>query len=185
MLSAEIPALKTIERGPGVKSEFGEKLKTLAKKTGRTVAELLQAGAYGWAGVNKPLAVDTRLGQEREDKKAADAKKEREESKKEERDYDKTVREEDRAADAAVRGEENLRADAIRAQEQEFQMRLAEIKAEYDAEMAAAQTVQDEKDAERKRTEALEMAKTKHGYDMELAKLVPQVAGNILTNPFR
>lgn len=48
------------------KGEFWKKLGTVAKNTGRTVAELLQAAMFGWGGVNEPLQYQIRQAGERE-----------------------------------------------------------------------------------------------------------------------
>jgi len=48
------------------KGEFWKKLGTVAKNTGRTVAEILQAAMFGWGGVDQPLQYQIRQAGERE-----------------------------------------------------------------------------------------------------------------------
>lgn len=54
---------------------FGEKLGELAKKYGPRIAEIIQAGAYGQAMVDRPLAIQQRKAEELDEKAKARAEK--------------------------------------------------------------------------------------------------------------
>lgn len=48
---------------------FAEKLKAIAKKTGQGILDILQAAAYGYAGVNKQTRLETQVATDAQEKK--------------------------------------------------------------------------------------------------------------------
>lgn len=121
------PAAAPPEMDSGARAEakkepkFIDKLKTLAQKIGVPLLHLLQAGAYGYAGVNKPTVLETLTAQKAERQKTEEG-----------RAYDERARQADRAFAermAAVQRQYEQEASTARTAAEQKQ-------AEYNAQQA-------------------------------------------------
>lgn len=123
-------------------TSFGEKLKKLAQKIGVPLLHLIQAGAYGYAGINKPTVLEELKKQQAERKKTEEG-----------RAFEEKIRQADRAfSERMAEVQRRYERDAATARSVEEQKQ-----AEYNAQQAM-ERLRFQADADYKRAQLVEQS---------------------------